>query len=65
MQRRRFRPVRGAYSGTSDDRIDRWYINDTQSTVLDRRGAGYRTKAACEDACRELEAYRVIQCEEA
>ena len=36
--------VRGAYSGTSDDRIDRWYVQHVDDTVVDRRGGGHQTK---------------------
>lgn len=55
MKQRRFRPTRGAYHGTHDDRIDRWYIDDSESTVVDRRGPGYRTKAEAQAACDLLE----------
>lgn len=34
---------RGAYKGTSDDRADRWYIDDRTNTTVDRRGPGYAT----------------------
>jgi len=54
-KQRRFRPIRGAYHNTNDNKIDRWYVNDTQSPVIDRRGLGYRTKHECEMACREVE----------
>lgn len=37
--------VRGAYTGTTDDRLDRWYIHRIDSTIIDRRGAGYATRA--------------------
>ena len=47
---------RGAYSGTTDDRIDRWYIEDPNSNVVDRRGAGYRTKKEAAEAAKELPA---------
>lgn len=40
-----YRLTRGAYHGTVDDRADRWYWDDTHSTVVDRRGAGFATKA--------------------
>jgi hypothetical protein len=36
---------RGAYYGTSDDRADRWYIDNQTTTVVDRRGPGYATLA--------------------
>lgn len=40
-RRRRYHVVRGAYSGTNDDRIDRWYIAAAAVDVVDRRGPGY------------------------
>lgn len=36
--------TRSAYSGTTDDRADRWYLDKTDSDVVDRRGPGYPTK---------------------
>lgn len=53
-----YRIVRGSYVGTSDDRIDRWYIDRLDSNVIDRRGAGYRTKAEALQAIEEHEAWR-------
>ena len=41
---RGYRLVRGAYRGTTDDRIDRWYWDNERSSTIDRRGAGYRTR---------------------
>jgi hypothetical protein len=41
---RRFTATRGTYQGTTDDRIDRWYIEDAEARHVDRRGPGYRTK---------------------
>ncbi len=35
---------RGAYSGTSDDRSDRWYIARTAAGPTNRRGQGYTTR---------------------
>lgn len=35
--------TRGAYSGTTDDRLDRWYLQAEDGPV-DRRGAGFATK---------------------
>lgn len=46
--RKRYTAVRGSYQGTSDDRYDRWYIDDRDSTVVDRRGPGWATKRECE-----------------
>lgn len=37
--------VRGAYRGTTDDRLDRWYIERTDSRVISRLGSGYSTRA--------------------
>lgn len=42
---RRFTVVRGSYQGTSDDRLDRWYIEDRESRAVDRRGQGFKRKA--------------------
>lgn len=36
---------RGSFSTTCDDRLDRWYIEDDESRVVDRRGAGFRTRS--------------------
>jgi hypothetical protein len=33
--------TRGSYTGTTDDRSDRWYIDDPASDVIDRRGPGW------------------------
>jgi hypothetical protein len=46
---------RGDYIGTSDDRIDRWYLADPDSTVVDRRGYGYLTIA---DAKQVIDEYK-------
>ena len=35
--------VRGDYTGTTDDRRDRWYI-DTIGQPVDHRGPGHRTR---------------------
>lgn len=50
----RFKIVRGEYTGTTDDKADRWYIDDTQSEVVDRRGPGFRTKAEAQTRIQEL-----------
>lgn len=42
--------TRGAYTGTTDDRADRWYIAKIDSVIVDRRGAGYCTKRAALEA---------------
>lgn len=41
--------VRGAYYGTTDDRADRWYLQD-RSDVVDRRGPGYERLQLVADA---------------
>ena len=38
-----FSVVRGSYYGTTDDRIDRWYVEHPAETCLDRRGSGFKT----------------------
>jgi hypothetical protein len=40
---------RGAYVGTSDDKIGRWYVERDDGPV-DRRGRGYRSRKAAFDA---------------
>jgi hypothetical protein len=35
---------RGSYQGTTDDRLDRWYIERDSNTMVDRRGGGFITK---------------------
>ena len=57
MKPKRFRVQRGNYSETSSDRSDRWYIDDTHSTVIDHRGPGYATRREAEEAAEALEAY--------
>lgn len=37
--------TKGSYKGTNDDNIDGWYIDDPESTMIDRRGKGHRTLA--------------------
>ena len=46
--------TRGSYSGTSDDNIDRWYIQRIDTDTVDRRGYGYPTR---KDALLALEEY--------
>ena len=48
---------RGDYVDTSDDRIDRWYMADPDSTVVDRRGSGFGTLAEVKQAIDELPTY--------
>jgi hypothetical protein len=45
--------VRGSYVSTPDDRIDRWYVQHEDDTIVDRRGPGYATKADALQAIRE------------
>lgn len=45
--------VRGSYQDTTDDRLDRWYIDRIDSRTIDRRGAGYCTRRAALDALAE------------
>ena len=45
----------GGYHGTTDDRADRWYIDDPDSTTIDRRGPGYRTIAEAKAQIDEWE----------
>lgn len=52
--------VRGNYVGTSDDRIDRWYIDRDDSNIVDHTGAGYHTKAEALQAIEEHEAWREL-----
>lgn len=37
--------VRGAYRGTTDDRLDRWYIELIDARIISRLGSGYSTRA--------------------
>lgn len=45
--------VRGAYQGTTDDRLDRWYVQHPTDTAIDRRGPGYATIAEAKRAIDE------------
>jgi hypothetical protein len=44
---------RGGYQDTPDNRIDGWYVDNRNSTILDRRGPGYRTIKAARDAIND------------
>jgi len=44
---------RGAYTGTTDDRADRWYIRREDGGPIDRRGRGWPTRQAALDAIAE------------
>jgi hypothetical protein len=41
---------RGAYQGTTDDRLDRWYIDREEADTWDRRGPGFRSLAEAHEA---------------
>jgi len=36
--------VRGSYTGTPDDRADRWYIDHDDDTAVDHTGPGYASR---------------------
>lgn len=59
-RRNRYSVTRGAYTGTVDDRIDRWYIHDHNSTTIDRRGPGYFTKREALAEAHRLNAAHVV-----
>jgi hypothetical protein len=46
---------RGAYQGTTDDRLDRWYVQHPDRDVIDRRGPGFATLAEARAAIDEGE----------
>ena len=50
---------RGGFSGTSDDRLDGWYVDPVESDSWDRRGPGYATIGAAAEAID-----REVECEE-
>jgi hypothetical protein len=53
---------RGAYQGTCDDRLDRWYIDEIGADHLDRRGAGYRTTRDAKDEIdREIDRWHQFE----
>ncbi len=43
IEKEGYKVARGSFVGTSDDRIDRWYIDHADTPYVDRRGAGYKT----------------------
>lgn len=45
--------VRGSYVDTPDDRLDGWYVQRLDATVVSRLGPGYPTKRAALDAVAE------------
>jgi hypothetical protein len=57
--------TRGAYSGTLDDRIDRWYWDLIESETFNRTGPGFATKeAALEHLTETVEINRGLDAEE-
>ena len=52
---------RGAYQGTSDDRLDGWYVDKIGADYLDRRGAGYATARDAKDEIDDLSIPRRIR----
>lgn len=44
---------RGAYQGTTDDRLDRWYPRCRDDESIDRRGPGHRTRQEAGKAAAE------------
>ena len=53
LRRKGYRVTRGAYVGTTDDRIDRWYIL-LPGPDAHRWGAGYSTRAEAWDAALKV-----------
>lgn len=51
-----YRIARGAYQGTTDDRLDRWYYDREDADVLDRRGPGVATLRDAKAAIDEMAA---------
>ena len=50
---RGWRIERGAYQGTTDDRLDRWYPQRPDRDAIDRRGPGYATLREAREAIDE------------
>ena len=48
--------VRGAYVGTTDNRLDRWYIEPVDATAVDRT-YGYRTRREALEAVERIAKY--------
>ena len=46
MTKKRYTVSPGNYIGTSDDVSGRWYIIDTESNVIDKRGKGLSYRRA-------------------
>jgi hypothetical protein len=47
--------ARGSYQNTTDDRLDRWYYDRVDDTMLDRRGPGCHTIAEAKAAIDYLQ----------
>jgi len=47
---------RGAYQGTTDDRLDRWYATRDGADLVDRTGPGYATRREAAEAAAEWQA---------
>lgn len=45
--------VKGDYVDTADNNADRWYIDDKNSSTVDRRGSGFRTRQEALEALNE------------
>ncbi len=45
--------TRGAYQGTCDDRLDRWYAYPADGDI-DRRGEGFATRRAAKQAVENI-----------
>ncbi len=52
--------TRGAYQGTTDDRMDRWYVQSADDEAIDRRGAGHATLADAKAAIDEMARMRSL-----
>ena len=50
--------VQGEYHGTTDDRADRWYLQNDREHSVDRRGKGFATKQEALDSLEESLALR-------
>jgi len=44
---------RGSFISTPDDRLDRWYFEHEDATMVDRRGSGYATKLLAVEALED------------
>lgn len=48
---------RGSYLDTTDDRIDRWYVERVDASAVDRTGRGYRTRREALDEVARIVEY--------